>query len=164
MPISAAISLTSIMGRSSPMFRRTSFRFVVLKMWLSWIADSKPMQKDIAIKRFRFDPNDENIRQNILTVNADSPLPKPRAYNYLPRLQMLALLKDKWASLNHPNISPFWPLASATEPIPAVAMSWFGKGNVLDFIHQYPHVNRFNIVRLVSLARFFSSFLPRLSR
>jgi hypothetical protein len=122
------------------------------------------MQREIAIKRFRFDPNDENIRQNIVMVNVDNLLSKSQAYGYLLRLQMLAYLKDKWASLDHPNIIPLWPLVSATEPIPAVAMPWFRNGNVLDFIRRYPHINRFGMVRLASLALFVSSFLPRLFR
>ena len=83
---------------------------------------------------------------------------------YLLCSQMLAYLKDKWASLNHPNIIPCWPLASVTEPIPAVAVPWFRNGNVLDFIRRYPRINRFRMVRLASLTHFVSSFLPRLSR
>jgi len=88
------------------------------------------ISKNIAIKRIRFDPKDNDIKRSILT--------------------MLELRKDKWALLNHPNISPTWPLMSSTGPIPAVAMPWFGNGNVLDFTHRWPHINMLIIVKPIA--------------
>jgi hypothetical protein len=75
--------------------------------------------------------------------------------------QMLALANDRWSLLNHPNISPIWLLRSSisTELIPAFAMPWFGNGNVLDFIHRHPHIDKLNIVRLEPPWFYFSSKL-----
>ncbi|KIM81537.1 hypothetical protein PILCRDRAFT_821318 [Piloderma croceum F 1598] len=97
-------------------------------------ASAASFPKAIAIKKIRFDPKNMEIGQSIV--------------------RMLALANEKWSLLNHPNISPIWLLRSSksTEPIPAFAMPWFDNGNVLDFTHRHPHINKLNIVKQIANA------------
>ena|ERR1700729_107 len=61
---------------------------------------------------------------------------------------MLAFMQDKLSVLRHKNICR-WYLLTSTEPTPAVGMTWFAYGNVLDFTNRNPGVDRFEIVCMV---------------
>ena len=57
------------------------------------------MQREIAIKRLRFDPpNDENIRQNIVIVNVDNLRSKSHAYD-IPSLLADACISQRQVGL-----------------------------------------------------------------
>jgi len=84
--------------------------------------------KRVAIKWFR----DHNIRQGFLSTLADA--------------------EDERLLLNHPNICRTWSLTSSADRIPAVAMSWFGNGNVVDFICKNIGIDKLNIVKQIANA------------
>jgi len=83
--------------------------------------------KRIALKWFR----DHTIKQGVLSTLADA---------------------EGMSLSEHPNICRTWLLTSSTGPIPAVAMPWFGNGNVVDFIRQNLGIDKFNIVKQIAIA------------
>jgi len=80
----------------------------------------------IAIKRIRIVPGDDNVKEKVVSI--------------------LSSVEDVWSTLIHPNLCPIWLLKSANEPIPALAMPWFGNGNILDFIRDNPGIDKLDIV------------------
>ena len=60
--------------------------------------------------------------------------------------QTLALAEHKWSTLNHPNICHIWSLTSSNQPTTAVAMSWFGNGNIVNFMQQHQRIDKLLIV------------------
>ena len=121
--------------------------------------DKQPMQKNIAIKRIRFDPTDDDMKKEILSVLAIS----FALFVYIhvcSSSQTLTLAKGMWFSLSHPNICPVWFLMSSGQPVPAIAMPWFNNGNVLDFTRKNPGIDKLDIVCPVSICHHNASISP----
>ena len=66
--------------------------------------------------------------------------------SYFFMVQTLALAEPKWSTLNHPNICRTWSLTSSNQPTTAVAMPWFGNGNIVNFMRQHQGIDKLLIV------------------
>lgn len=49
--------------------------------------------------------------------------------------------------MEHPNVAPIFQLMSDNKPVPAVAVPWYDKGNVLDHLGRFPDADRLPMVR-----------------
>lgn len=70
--------------------------------------------------------------------------------------QIVDMLQEWWLAVGytHKYISPIWPtsVAMAGHTVPAIAVPYYGNGNIVNYLHLHPSAERLDLVRQTASA------------